>query len=314
MVIKAFKVLALGAFVLFMSACSAADKQFGTSESYTEAANKRFGLSGYYILKFGENANVIAGLYGKKAGASTASGERYDPASYTAAHKSLPFNTIVRISNLANGRSTEVRINDRVSNADRRAVLLSQAAANDLDIRANAHINLDIVAFALFSPNAKLKTTFIAPPSEPQMPSIRRNRVQNLRQSVENMPQTTPQTASKPAKQAFAELVEGEILVQIGAYRNQSNADLMQELYAKFRKYRAFTQSCLDERLHCVYLRGFDSVAEARYFIQTSPTWDNFILIDGKVLEYSGRKDEPRDIYRERALKKRAKKASELKR
>ena len=42
--------------------------------------------------------------------------------------------------------------------------------------------------------------------------------------------------------------------------------------------------------LHEVFLQNFDSIEEARYFIQTSPVWDNFIVVDGKVFEYSKRK------------------------
>ena len=300
MITKTLKMLIFGAFMLFANACSTADRQVGTSEGYTEAANQRFGLSGYYILKFSENANVIAGLEGKKAGSSTASGEKYDPSSYTAAHKSLPFNTIVRVSNLANGRSSEVRINDRVSNADKRTLLLSQAAANNLDIKANTHISLDIVAFALFSPDAMPKSTLIATQNLPTTPSIKQTDTQN---SINTVPQTTPQANIKP-KNVAKKADQGEILVQIGAYSSQNNANRMQELYAKYYKYTAFTKSCLNERLYCVYLRGFESLQEARYFIQTSPTWDNFIVVDDKVLEYSGRKDEPRDIYKERRTQK----------
>lgn len=300
MIKKVLKVLIFVVFVLFASACSIADRQVGTSEGYTEVANQRFGLNGYYILKFSENANVLAGLESKKAGSSTASGEKYDPSSYTAAHKSLPFNTIVRISNLANGRSSEVRINDRVSNADKHTILLSQAVANDLDIKTNTHISLDIVAFALFSPDALPKSTLMATQNVPDTPSIRQDKVQN---SVDTAPQTTPQTNIKP-KNVAKKADQGEILVQIGAYSSQNNANRMQELYAKYYKYTAFANSCLNERLYCVYLSGFESVQEARYFIQTSPTWDNFIVVDDKVLEYSGRKDEPRDIYKERRTQK----------
>ncbi len=300
MIIKALKVLIFGTFMLFVSACSVADKQVGTSESYTKTANQRFGLSGYYILKFSENANALAGFSDKKKGANTASGERYDPSSYTAAHKTLPFNTIVRINNLANGHSTEVRINDRVSNADKRTILLSQAAANDLDIRTNTHISLDIVAFALFSPDAMPKSTLIAAQNASNTISIKQDKAP----SVDNMPQTTPQTNLVKPSNAITKADQGEILVQIGAYSRQNNANMMQELYAKYYKYTAFIDGCLKGQLYCVYLRGFDSIQEARYFIQTSPTWDNFIIIDGKVLEYSGRKDEPRDIYKERRTQK----------
>jgi len=46
-------------------------------------------------------------------GSRTANGEPFDPNGLTAAHKTLPFNTMVRVTNLANGKSVTVRINDR---------------------------------------------------------------------------------------------------------------------------------------------------------------------------------------------------------
>jgi rare lipoprotein A len=46
-------------------------------------------------------------------GTSTASGERFNPDGLTAAHRTLPFNTMVRVTNLANNKSVDVRINDR---------------------------------------------------------------------------------------------------------------------------------------------------------------------------------------------------------
>jgi peptidoglycan lytic transglycosylase len=49
----------------------------------------------------------------KGSGQRTASGEEYDPTALTAAHESLPFNTLVRVINPANGESVVVRINDR---------------------------------------------------------------------------------------------------------------------------------------------------------------------------------------------------------
>jgi len=66
----------------------------------------------------------------------TASGEEFDPEALTAAHKTLPFDTRVRVTNLANGRSVVVRINDRGPYVDGRCIDLSRAgfrAIADLD-------------------------------------------------------------------------------------------------------------------------------------------------------------------------------------
>jgi rare lipoprotein A len=58
----------------------------------------------------------------------TASGERFDPEALTAAHKTLPFNSRVRVTNPANGKSVIVRINDRGPYVDGRCLDLSRAA------------------------------------------------------------------------------------------------------------------------------------------------------------------------------------------
>lgn len=67
-------------------------------------------------------------------GRPTASGELYDAGLRTAAHPSLPLGSRVRVTNLANGRSTVVRINDRGPFARGRVIDLSRAAAGDLDM------------------------------------------------------------------------------------------------------------------------------------------------------------------------------------
>lgn len=71
--------------------------------------------------------------YGKKfQGRSTASGEKYNMYAYTAAHKTLPFNTVVKVINLSNKRSVTVRINDRGPYAKGRIIDLSYLAAKKL--------------------------------------------------------------------------------------------------------------------------------------------------------------------------------------
>lgn len=77
----------------------------------------------------------LASWYGPGfAGRRTASGEVFDPNALTAAHRSLPFGTVVRVVNLDNRRSVEVRINDRGPFKPDRVIDLSRAAAEALDM------------------------------------------------------------------------------------------------------------------------------------------------------------------------------------
>lgn len=80
----------------------------------------------------------IASWYGTKFhGRRTSNGESYDMYAMTAAHKSLPLPTYARVTNLQNGRSVVVRINDRGPFHENRLIDLSYAAATKLDITSN---------------------------------------------------------------------------------------------------------------------------------------------------------------------------------
>lgn len=77
----------------------------------------------------------VASWYGPKFhGKFTANGERYDMEAMTAAHKSLPFGSKVRVVNLRNGMSTIVRINDRGPFVDNRIIDLSKKAARKINM------------------------------------------------------------------------------------------------------------------------------------------------------------------------------------
>ena len=89
----------------------------------------------YYPLETGENYNRtgVASWYGAKFhGKKTANGERYDMHAMTAAHTTLPMPSRVRVTNLDNGRSIIVRVNDRGPFVKDRIIDLSRAAAEAL--------------------------------------------------------------------------------------------------------------------------------------------------------------------------------------
>ncbi|MFO8057407.1 MAG: septal ring lytic transglycosylase RlpA family protein [bacterium] len=77
----------------------------------------------------------MASWYGKKFhGKKTASGERFNMFALTAAHKTLPFNSRVKVTNLSNHKSVKVRVNDRGPWAKGRIIDLSYAAAKRIDM------------------------------------------------------------------------------------------------------------------------------------------------------------------------------------
>jgi rare lipoprotein A len=87
-----------------------------------------------------------ASWYGREEqGKPTASGETFDRHQLTAAHRHLPFNTIVRVTNRLNGRTVLVRINDRGPYRGGRILDLSEAAADTLDMKKTGVAPVDIV-------------------------------------------------------------------------------------------------------------------------------------------------------------------------
>jgi len=90
----------------------------------------------------------VASYYGNPHhGRRTASGERFDMHDMTAAHRTLPFGTRVRVTNLGNGRSVVVRINDRGPWKKGRIVDISYDAARELHMVGvgTARVRLDIL-------------------------------------------------------------------------------------------------------------------------------------------------------------------------
>ena len=82
----------------------------------------------------------MASYYGAElAGRRTANGERFNPGELTAAHRTLPFGSKVRVTNPANGRSVVVRINDRGPFSRGRLIDLSRSAAARIGIVGRGH-------------------------------------------------------------------------------------------------------------------------------------------------------------------------------
>jgi rare lipoprotein A len=88
----------------------------------------------------------IASWYGKQFhGRKTANGERFDMDALTAAHPKLPFGSWVRVRNLVNGRSVDVRINDRGPHIKQRVIDLSRAAARALGVSGTHQVEISLL-------------------------------------------------------------------------------------------------------------------------------------------------------------------------
>jgi rare lipoprotein A len=152
------------ALALLCAACSeeqrAADR---TPAVVLQESGERAPSADHATLPFGEQLRPdpassveheigIASWYGRKHhGKRTASGNPFDMFAFTAAHRSLPFGTVVQVDNLANGRSVRVRITDRGPYLEDRIIDLSMAAAQRLGIkeRGLALVKLSVVRSSL---------------------------------------------------------------------------------------------------------------------------------------------------------------------
>jgi rare lipoprotein A len=86
-----------------------------------------------------------ASFYGKRFHKRpTASGEVYDMWDYTAAHKHLPFGTLLKVTNLSNGNQAIVRINDRLPASSKRVIDLSRKVAEQLDMVLDGVTEVDL--------------------------------------------------------------------------------------------------------------------------------------------------------------------------
>ena len=90
----------------------------------------------------------MASYYGSEfAGSRTASGERFDPAGLTAAHRSLAFHSRVVVTNLTNGKEVVVRVNDRGPWGKGRIIDISHAAAREIGMHRSgtARVKLELL-------------------------------------------------------------------------------------------------------------------------------------------------------------------------
>jgi len=135
------------AVTVALSACAAPEPMDTESLPPHVVAAPVTAVSKEKLASFTETG--IASWYGKTRHTKrTASGEKLTNTAMTAAHRSLPMNTRVRVTNLANGTSVVVRINDRGPYVHGRVIDLSPAAASELGMKHDGVAPVRIEVFA----------------------------------------------------------------------------------------------------------------------------------------------------------------------
>ena len=225
------------------------------SEAIQRATMKPYQINGkwYYPqrVEIGENWDGIASWYGPNFhNKKTSNGEIYNMNLHTAAHKTLPMNTIVKVYSLDSGRTTIVRINDRGPFVEGRIIDLSAAAARDIDMikTGTARVNIEVIGFGgIVSDDAASNSTII----------------KDMVNSSEFRDEFKTGVSEKV-------ITGGIFSVQIGAFRKQSGAQTYQESH-QFDNYRTIIKEGEFEGapIYRVFISGFKSEAEARDFIKS---------------------------------------------
>ena len=145
-----------------------AKSSYGNPDSYEVYGDH------YVILKDarGYKERGYASWYGKKfQGKRTSSGEPYDMFKMTAAHKTLPIPCYAKVTNIENGRSVVVRINDRGPFHEGRIIDLSYTAAVKLGSLGKGSIPVEVEAIDPSMPQPSVMVASAAPPQPPPRPA-----------------------------------------------------------------------------------------------------------------------------------------------
>ncbi len=199
--------------------------RYGNMDSYVVLGKR------YYTKRSSRNhvERGLASWYGKKFhGRKTSSGERYDMHRMTAAHTSLPLPTYALVTNLDNGRSAVVKVNDRGPFVGNRIIDLSYAAAKRLDMvnAGTAHVEVRSIDPRDHGKDAKELLRLASADADAQRTRRARPPATPLPSSTSLSPfldSTTPKAAMRSA--ATTANHGGAIFLQVGAFGSRGNAE-----------------------------------------------------------------------------------------
>lgn len=199
----------------------------------------------YYPLSSaaGYNKTGTASWYGTKFhGKKTANGERYDMNAMSAAHKTLPLPTMVRVTNLNNGRSVVVRVNDRGPFVKSRIIDLSYAAARALgyDSEGTAPVRVEALGNSSMMASNSAPAVRTAPKPAAVIAASKVNKIS---------PVAMIKRVAKP----------GGMYIQLGAFSSAVNASrLKSELLASYPSVGIYTRNGGYSEIYRVRIGPFD--------------------------------------------------------
>jgi len=275
------------AALLFFGCSSKQPTKKGGYKKGSPATMRPYTISGktYYpeVVKVGDTQTGIASWYGPNFhGKKTSNGETYNMNAMTAAHKTYPMNTMVKVTNRDTGASAVVRINDRGPFVSGRIIDLSKTAAKKVGVYAKgtARVKIEVLGFnstdnILASANSAKNPTAVAqksPTTQKSMPTV----AQKIPPKIPSEISTPEEIDISEFKPSGSEFVGGNFMVQVGAFQRLEGAKITQEKYDNFGGHKAIIREY--DGFHRVFLTGFLSEAEARDFAQSGNLGNAFIV------------------------------------
>lgn len=250
------------------------DKSINNSEAMHRATMRPYNVFGirYYpfVANVGDQFDGIASWYGPDFHAKkTSNGEIYNMYAMTAAHKTLPMNTVVRVDNLDNGRSTIVRINDRGPFVSGRIIDLSNKAAHEIDMvrKGTARVKVTVLGYngLIDDKNAPNVNSIEQKPEVEKIEVVEDDVVAtniNTNIGMVAAPITTSKSSSKDSSKSSS---GGKFSIQVGAFSLQAGAlKTVDEYKAKFPSKKI--EYVENGGIYRVYIRGFSSYDDGQNF------------------------------------------------
>ncbi|WP_228286299.1 septal ring lytic transglycosylase RlpA family protein [Arcobacter vandammei] len=231
-----------------------------------------FGIK-YYpeIANIGDKFDGIASWYGPDFHSKkTSNGEIYNMYDMTAAHKTLPMNTVVKVDNLENGKSTIVRINDRGPFVSGRIIDLSNKAAHAINMvgKGTAKVRVTVLGFNGELQNNQAPTVeVVQAPKEEKIEQFEAIEIQEdnivvSTPSNNKIGQVVNNTAPKTTNKSYS---NSSIAIQVGAFSKIEGANKVKSEYE--RKYPSKTVVYVNQNgLYKVLIKGFSNEQEAQSF------------------------------------------------
>ncbi len=244
------------------------------------------GVYYYPAVNYRYRETGIASWYGTKFdGRPTANGEIFDMNRLTAAHRTLPLPSIVRVTNLENGRAVRVRVNDRGPFARGRIIDLSRRAAQLLGFRykGTARVRVEIIAgesrqAALLADRGNIRASGMVNGGRPANPATRQTamarpatiRVETLSPGPKPLANALPprpaarRTAPRKAAELERRAVElTELYIQAGAFLDRNNANRARARLGRFGRASVLRTNIGRERFYRVRLGPIANIKEA---------------------------------------------------